>query len=71
MECSGFTTCVDCMKHPACGWCDDGSDTGLGTCMEGSLKGPIEEAPDGVVIAPDKCPDPRWSFAQCPCMLVH
>ncbi|KAJ8961064.1 hypothetical protein NQ314_005994 [Rhamnusium bicolor] len=34
-QCSFYKTCAKCRDDPACGWCDDGSRTGLGTCMPG------------------------------------
>ncbi|XP_018573311.1 attractin isoform X3 [Anoplophora glabripennis] len=34
-QCSFYKTCAKCRDDPACGWCDDGSKTGLGSCMPG------------------------------------
>ena len=31
-----------CLGNPACGWCDDGLETGLGRCHEGGGKGPLQ-----------------------------
>ena len=31
-----------CLSNPACGWCDDGLETGLGRCHEGGGKGPLQ-----------------------------
>lgn len=38
-QCSFYLTCAQCQADPACGWCDDGSNTGLGTCMPGGNAG--------------------------------
>ncbi|OTF80446.1 hypothetical protein BLA29_001100 [Euroglyphus maynei] len=59
ISCSDIQTCDDCMKNPQCGWCDDGSGTGAGTCMEGSLRGPNN--PNDSTIS---CPE--WYFTSCP-----
>jgi hypothetical protein len=33
--------CRECLANPACGWCDEGSLTGLGRCHEGGARGPL------------------------------
>lgn len=38
-ECSFYLTCAQCQADPACGWCDDGSNTGLGKCLPGGNTG--------------------------------
>lgn len=38
-QCSFYSTCEKCRDDPACGWCDDGSKTGLGKCMPGGYAG--------------------------------
>lgn len=38
-QCSFYSTCDKCRDDPACGWCDDGSKTGLGKCMPGGYAG--------------------------------
>lgn len=38
-QCSFYSTCSKCRDDPACGWCDDGSRTGLGKCMPGGYAG--------------------------------
>lgn len=38
-QCSFYSTCAQCRDDPACGWCDDGSKTGLGKCMPGGYAG--------------------------------
>jgi len=40
--CHGYQTCSICLSNPACGWCDEGSETGLGKCHEGGASGPLE-----------------------------
>ena len=52
------------MLHPACGWCDDGSSTGLGTCMDGGKRGPVEWSTslnDSLT-----CSSNLWYFTDCP-----
>ncbi|KAK7866706.1 hypothetical protein R5R35_003244 [Gryllus longicercus] len=56
-QCSVYTTCETCREDPACGWCDDGSGTGLGACMPGGNNGPSTK---------DPCPSKRWFFTGCP-----
>lgn len=41
-QCSFYSTCAQCRDDPACGWCDDGSKTGLGKCMPGGYAGILE-----------------------------
>lgn len=43
-QCGFYKTCAKCRDDPACGWCDDGSKTGLGTCMPGGYAGKFEVA---------------------------
>lgn len=56
-QCGFYKTCQQCRDDPACGWCDDGSKTGLGTCLPGGDSGPQDE---------QECPDHRWHFTHCP-----
>ncbi|KAK7083088.1 hypothetical protein SK128_015194 [Halocaridina rubra] len=63
-RCSIHQTCRDCQADVACGWCDDGSGTGIGTCMEGGQRGPVD--PETDVVQHKKCPKNRWFFTQCP-----
>nr|XP_027202331.1 attractin-like protein 1 [Dermatophagoides pteronyssinus] len=58
ISCSDIQTCDACMKNPQCGWCDDGSGTGAGTCMAGSLRGPNNSS------RTNSCPE--WYFTSCP-----
>ncbi|XP_069690268.1 attractin-like protein 1 isoform X2 [Periplaneta americana] len=56
--CSFYPTCVECRDDPACGWCDDGSGTGLGQCLPGGNAGPNQ---------PNlSCAAGRWFFTECP-----
>lgn len=42
-DCELQKTCTECQTiGPRCGWCDDGSGTGLGRCMAGTSSGPLE-----------------------------
>lgn len=52
--CNFYRTCVDCRDDPECGWCDDGSGTGLGSCMAGGNT------------PPQSCPQSKWYFTHCP-----
>ncbi|XP_068244853.1 attractin-like protein 1 [Palaemon carinicauda] len=63
-RCRDHQTCLDCQADVACGWCDDGSGTGIGVCMEGGQRGPID--PITSVTQPSKCPRTRWFFTRCP-----
>ncbi|KAJ8976992.1 hypothetical protein NQ317_013993 [Molorchus minor] len=37
--CNYYKTCAKCRDDPACGWCDDGSKTGIGVCIPGGYAG--------------------------------
>ncbi|XP_076062898.1 attractin-like protein dsd isoform X2 [Oratosquilla oratoria] len=63
-RCSLHQTCETCQADVACGWCDDGSGTGLGSCMEGGQRGPISPATG--LVRSSRCPNPRWFFTSCP-----
>lgn len=56
-QCSFYKTCSQCRDDPACGWCDDGSQTGLGKCLDGGDSGPLEQM---------ECPANHWHFTHCP-----
>lgn len=46
-------------EDPACGWCDDGSNRGTGTCLPGGWRGALHAA--------ETCPvASRWYFTECP-----
>lgn len=59
-DCSKQKTCAECQRvGPKCGWCDDGSGTGLGRCLSGSLSGPLNAT---------LCPSDgrsEWYFTNC------
>ena len=60
-RCLDFLDTRQCQTHPGCGWCDSGGNTGIGTCMEGALSGPLKN---------ESCPNSNWYFvgeAPCPC----
>lgn len=56
-QCGFYKSCSQCRDDPACGWCDDGSLTGLGKCLIGGDSGPQDEM---------ECPVHRWHFTNCP-----
>lgn len=56
-QCLFYKTCSQCRDDPACGWCDDGSETGTGKCLAGGDKGPQDEM---------ECSAKRWHFTNCP-----
>ena len=43
--CVGYDTCDTCRSNPSCGWCDDGSLSGLGVCHLGGAAGPLKRRP--------------------------
>ena len=61
-------TCDDCHTLPGCGWCDDGSETGLGQCMEGGDDGPFTKPTNASL---NQCPINRWYFIECPGTLIE
>ncbi|XP_078358816.1 attractin-like protein 1 [Oculina patagonica] len=63
VRCSGMKTCDDCHTLPGCGWCDDGSKTGLGQCMEGGDDGPFTKQANASL---NQCPADHWYFIECP-----
>lgn len=65
-NCSDIQTCDACQLNPRCGWCDDGSGTGVGRCMEGAGEGPYSWTDQGVVMMPEMCKSRRWFFTSCP-----
>ena len=68
-RCSELRTCGECQANAACGWCDDGSNTGLGTCMQGGADGPLDSdqcQPTIHTLTPDAEPQNRWHFVSCP-----
>ncbi|RMX57812.1 hypothetical protein pdam_00006739 [Pocillopora damicornis] len=63
VRCSGMKTCADCHTLPGCGWCDDGSGTGLGQCMDGGDDGPFTKPTNSSM---NQCLADRWYFMKCP-----
>jgi len=57
-ECAGHKTCKSCQSDPRCGWCDDGTQTGSGTCMDGTLFGSSKSS--------TICPTNNWFWVHCP-----
>ncbi|CAJ0947291.1 unnamed protein product, partial [Mesorhabditis belari] len=55
--CEDHKTCQECQTQPGCGWIDDGSETGLGECVQGSSDGPQNKT----LSSPEK-----WFFTDCP-----
>ncbi|XP_039300291.1 attractin-like protein 1 isoform X2 [Nilaparvata lugens] len=53
--CSDYRTCDECRNAPECGWCDDGSGTGLGKCLSGGAHNSM-----------DVCQKEHWYFTRCP-----
>ena len=62
-KCAYMNTCSDCHTLPGCGWCDDGSGTGLGRCMEGGDDGARSRSVNSSDV---QCPKERWNFVGCP-----
>ncbi|GLV41896.1 distracted [Carabus blaptoides fortunei] len=62
-QCSFYVTCAQCRDDPACGWCDDGSRTGLGQCLPGGYTGPNLHDHS---LPSSTCPPERWHFTTCP-----
>lgn len=56
-SCGFYPTCEECRSDPACGWCDDGSGTGLGKCLPGGNRSPDDQK---------ACSKDRWFFTYCP-----
>ncbi|CAJ0564969.1 unnamed protein product, partial [Mesorhabditis spiculigera] len=56
--CQDHKTCQECQSQPGCGWIDDGSETGLGDCVQGSDNGPRNSS---IEVA-----DGQWFFTACP-----
>ncbi|KRZ56907.1 putative protein tag-53 [Trichinella nativa] len=69
LTCSSILTCDSCLHGgTSCGWCDDGSQTGLGTCMRGSSNGPVSwiDSSGRYETDPSLCPSGRWYTTDCP-----
>lgn len=57
--CSFYSSCAACRSDPGCGWCDDGSGTGKGSCMPGGARGPSNRSSN-------MCLFDHWYFTKCP-----
>ncbi|XP_026322892.1 attractin [Hyposmocoma kahamanoa] len=55
--CGAHVSCSSCRSEPACGWCDDGSGGGRGTCLAGGARRPHQQ---------HLCVPHRWHFTKCP-----
>ncbi|XP_039958409.1 attractin-like protein 1 [Bactrocera tryoni] len=56
-QCGFYNSCAQCLDDPACGWCDDGSNTGLGNCIAGGALSPYDAS---------ECQVNHWFFTSCP-----
>ncbi|XP_045109303.1 attractin-like protein 1 isoform X1 [Portunus trituberculatus] len=65
-RCALHKTCKKCQADVACGWCDDGSSTGIGRCMEGGQRGPINPITGVLNRNSDNCSASNWFFTECP-----
>ncbi|XP_031560764.1 attractin-like [Actinia tenebrosa] len=61
VKCRNHKSCSSCHKLPGCGWCDDGSGTGIGRCLDGGSSGPFLSKNS---IMPETCTN--WFFINCP-----
>ncbi len=66
LTCSDIQTCDKCLKNPLCGWCDDGTGTGVGICLEGSNTGPYKWNGTHYSLVMNACQASHWHFSQCP-----
>lgn len=74
LYCSRIRSCKECLQHERCGWCDDGSGSGKGHCIEGAYSGPISTSIDtpplmanGTDQSVSTCVAPAsWNFDSCP-----
>lgn len=56
-SCSAHRNCTLCQAEPECGWCDDGSGTGTGSCHSGTFYSPL---------VTNICPEKSWFYESCP-----
>lgn len=67
LSCSEIQTCDKCQKNPRCGWCDDGSGTGVGSCIEGSSMTPYQFNGTEFHSNSSLCAKRgTWHFTDCP-----
>ncbi len=66
ISCQETTNCSTCQALPQCGWCNDPSDTGLGTCSLGGFGGPQNtrtcQGAGGEGVDEE---EEEWQFYQC------
>ena len=67
-DCSELKNCSECQANPRCGWCKDDTDTGIGTCHQGGMSGPLSLTSATPHLNQSICPDlaNRWFFNDCP-----
>ena len=65
LTCSDIQSCSKCLSSPRCGWCDNGSGTGVGVCLEGGSRGPFAINSTHKVLEAKRCPS-NWYFSSCP-----
>jgi len=63
-RCTDLKYCGKCQQNPSCGWCDDGSWTGLGSCFDGGRNGPLSVASGNESV--ETCSRDHWYFTSCP-----
>lgn len=66
LSCEDFQTCSTCQEHERCGWCDDGSKTGKGRCLDGAASGPLSSTGSTFRLNGSLCPAQNWYFTDCP-----
>lgn len=72
LSCTDIQSCDKCLKNPQCGWCDNGSGTGVGVCLEGASRGPFATALNNTttsvarILEPKRCLSANWHFSTCP-----
>lgn len=66
LSCSDIQACDRCLRNPRCGWCEDGSGTGVGICLEGSGTGPYTWDGTRYSLHNKSCPNKHWHFSDCP-----
>lgn len=65
--CDEVASCDICLALPSCGWCDDGSGTGKGRCMDGANRGPLIVNSTGAYLNTSQCSNnKKWHFTSCP-----
>ena len=67
-RCADRQTCSSALQSPLCGWCDDGSNTGLGHSLEGGSAGAVtfNDNTKSYEVDESRCPKSQWYFTECP-----